>query len=176
MVTYIALLRGINVGGNNILPMADLRNIAAKCGLKNARTYIQSGNLVFETDETNEKTISNTLSKAIEKQFNFKIQILTLLKRHVETVLNQSPFSPIEPKHLNMWFLSEIPNAPDALAIMDLKAESEEYNITDKCFYLHAPKGIGRSKLAAKIEKILGVPTTARNLNSVQKILALAAN
>ena len=87
---------------------------------------------------------------------------------------NPFPDGPAEPKTLHLYFLAEPAGAVDWDAINALKAESEEVTLIGNVFYLYAPKGIGRSKLAAKVEKLLGVPTTARNWRSCTKIEALA--
>ena len=176
MKTWIALLRGINVGGNNILPMAKLRELLEKLGHKNVKTYIQSGNCVFQSSEHAPSNIEEALSTFIEQEIGFRPQIIALTLDDFNDATSNIPFSYNHdtPKHVRLFFLAEPATQPNLEKLDDLKAESEELFLTDKVCYLHAPEGIGRSKLAAGIEKCVGVPTTARNLNSALKIANLA--
>ena len=130
MQTWIALFRGINVGGNNILPMAKLKS------------DLESLNLSHED-----------LLTAIES--------------------NPFPNAVSDPKTLHFFFLAEPASNPDTEALGGIKTSTEKYQLTDGVFYLHAPDGVGRSKLAANAEKHLGVVTTARNYRTVAKLLAM---
>lgn len=170
MNTYITLFRGINVGGNNLLPMKELVALCESLGATKVNTYIQSGNLVYQ--HTEDLTVS--LQAKVQAQFGFTPQILTLPLSTYRYLLEENPYQDEEPKHVHCFFC--FPNVAKAELekIATLKADSEHYLITEKAFYLLAPDGIGRSKLAAKVEKLLGVSTTARNLNSLNKILRLA--
>lgn len=174
MDTFIALLRGINVGGSHILPMKDLRAILAECGAKEPRTLIQSGNCLFELETKKSAGLGRRLAARIEQDFGFSPHAMVMPLADLQHCLDQIPFDPEEPKMLHVWFLSETPLAPDMELIASLKAPSEAYELHERWFYLHAPEGIGRSKLAGKVEKALGVQATARNLNTLQKLLALA--
>lgn len=133
MIRFVALFRGIDVGGKHSLPMQALREILAACGCVEIRTYIQSGNAIFSAAEPN-------------------------------------------PKSLHVWFLTQQPSAPNLDALHDLRAESESFSLQDDAFYLYAPEGIGRSRLAAKVDRHLGVTMTARNWRIVSKIIELANN
>ncbi len=166
----IALFRGINVGGRNILPMKNLVKILEGLGSKNIQTYIQSGNVVFKTvsDITTKKT--NLIQKAIEKQHGFKPQVLFINSEDLNEAIENNTFDTEIGKCLHLSFLDKIPEAVDYPLFDGLKAETEEYKLQGKVFYLYAPDGIGRSKLAAKVEKILGVSATARNWNTILKL------
>lgn len=176
MNTYIALLRGINVGGHNILPMRDLVGLLEGLGLKQVKTYIQSGNVVFQSDRPDAAELGRQISAAIEQAHGFAPQVLLLGLPAFQQALAANPFpaGEAEPKTLHLYFLSASPTNPDFDLLNRLKANSEQFRLIGAVFYLHAPAGIGRSKLAAKVEQALGVPVTARNWRTVSKILALA--
>jgi len=176
-MTWIALLRGINVGGNNILPMADLRDILAGLGHENVKTYIQSGNCIFDNPSTDAELISDQLSDAIEKRFSFRPKVMCIGADRINSALENNPF-PQDPeilKNLHMFFMTEKPKAIDDELLSSIQKEGEEYKYLNRVFYLYAPNGIWKSKIGARVEKILGVPMTARNLRTVMKLQALTA-
>ena len=171
MKTYIALFRGINVGGKNTLKMKDLISLMEALGAYNVQTYIQSGNAVFQS--LKERTqLSEQISLSIQKQFGFAPLILVLDQAEFEKAISENPFPEGEsnPSSLHLGFLARPPVHPNLAELDRLKSESEQYHLADRVFYLYAPDGIGRSKLAAKSEKLLGVPMTDRNWNTVMKI------
>lgn len=172
---WIALLRGINVGGNNILPMAELRGLLSGLGYHDPKTYIQSGNCVFAADGS-AATISGAITRAIEQQFGFAPQVLTLTPVQLRTALEGNPYAGVESalKTVHLFFMVDAGAAVDTDRINTFKAASEDITVTKGVIYLHAPDGVGRSKLVAKIDSCIDTPITARNLNSVTKILALA--
>ena len=175
MQTWIALLRGINVGGNNVLPMASLRSDLESLKLKNVRTYIQSGNVVFDSAAKNASTLARKITTRIEEQYRFRPQLLLLGREDLLEVVNSNPFPEVvtEPKTLHFLFLAEPAVEPDLDAIVKAKKPNERFKLTDRAFYLHAPDGIGRSKLAANVEKYLGVAATGRNFRTVEKLLSM---
>lgn len=176
MKTYVAFFRGINVGGKNLLPMKDLVKRLESISLQNVRTYIQSGNAVFETDETRASTLSNRISSTIMVSHGFKPRVLLLQLENVEKSVGANPFPEAAqaPKSLHFFFLASAPGNPDIHALEAAKSDSERFILTDNVFYLHAPDGIGRSKLAANAETLLGVPATARNWRTVSNVLEMA--
>ena len=176
MNTFIALLRGINVGGNNILPMRNLVELLESLGLSQVKTYIQSGNVVFQSESKNSAELANQISTAIGKSFGFMPQVMILEMKVFQEAITSNPFpeGESEPKTLHLFFLADVPQNPDLEMLESLKSNSEQFMLTNSVFYLYAPDGIGRSKLAAKVEKALGVAVTARNWRSVSKIMALA--
>jgi uncharacterized protein (DUF1697 family) len=176
MKTYIALFRGINVGGNNVLPMKDLRILLEILGSQNVKTYIQSGNAVFQHEEEDASLLSNRIEAAIKKNHGIEPRVLLLELGDVEKAVGSNPFpeAEAEPKSLHVHFLSSVPKDPDLDALERIKGDRERFVLKDAFFYLHAPDGIGRSKLAVKAEELLGVAMTARNWRTVCKILALA--
>lgn len=176
MSTWVALLRGINVGGNNPLPMADLTAVLQGLGLSDVRTYIQSGNAVFRGPKAAGPALAERISEAIAARQGFRPDILVLSGEELEQAAAANPFpeAEAEPKALHLFFLAQAPLTPDLAALNGCKADSERFALRESVFYLHAPDGIGRSKLAARVERCLGVATTARNWRSVAKILDMA--
>lgn len=175
MNTYIALLRAINVGGNNLIKMADLKQICGKLGFENTRTYIQSGNVAFESGEADKALLGEMLGAAIEKSHGFKPPVFMLEK--VDLIAAVDAFDMVfdEEKYVYFYFLEQPVMNADLTAADALKLEGDEYKLTENVLYLHCPAGIGRSKLAVKLDRLLGVKTTARNLRSVKKIIELAS-
>ena len=172
MSDYVALFRGINVGGKHILPMQELRDILASAGCENVQTYIQSGNAVF-TSSVTAASLSTNIGTAINDGFGFSPQVLLLTADRFKAVAESNPFPEGEntPKHLHVTFLTETPVDPDLGALKALKSDSEQFALHDGAFFLLAPDGIGRSKLAAKVDRHLGVATTGRNWRTVSKLL-----
>ncbi len=176
MKSYIALFRGINVGGNNILPMKDLRALLEKLGAANVKTYIQSGNAVFQHEAEDISQLSSRISTAIKESHGFEPRVLLLDAAEMAQAMAANPFpeAESEPKTLHLYFLASAPQSPDLEMLESLKKDNEQFKLIDKVFYLYAPDGIGRSKLAERAEKALGVAATARNWRTVSKIMALA--
>ena len=176
MKTYIALFRGINVGGNNVLPMKELVARLESIGAQNVKTYIQGGNAVFQSRETNVSLLSNKISAAIKKSHGFEPQVFLLKLEDMEKVVDANPFPEAEPepKTLHVHFLASMPKNPDFAILESIKSERERFVLKDGVLYLHAPDGIGRSKLAANAERLLGIATTGRNWRTVCKVMALA--
>ena len=176
MKRWIGLFRGINVVGNNRLPMASLVRHLEAMKLKNVKTYIQSGNVVFDTKSTNLTSLSKSIVARIEEEHGFAPKLLLLSPDTFQKAINDNPFpdAASEPKSLHFFFLEKPSANPNTEALELAKARTESYSLTDLVFYLHAPDGIGRSKLASTAEKHLGVAATARNLRTVEKLMALA--
>jgi uncharacterized protein (DUF1697 family) len=178
MNTYVAFFRGINVGGNNLLPMKELVVVLENIGAGKVRTYIQSGNAVFESAERNLVRLSRQLSAEINKRRGFEphVQILTLEALSKAIAENPFPEAVIAPSSLHLGFLSSSPKSPNLEKLSALRKDGERYLLAESVFYLHAPEGIGRSKLAANSEKLLGVPMTDRNWNTVCKVMEIAGS
>jgi uncharacterized protein (DUF1697 family) len=176
MKTYIALFRGINVGGKNVLPMKGLVALLEHLGSRNVKTYIQSGNAVFENKEIDAARLSKKISGEIKKRRGFEPYVLLLELDDIERAMTQNPFPEAEtnPQALHVGFLASAPGHPNLKTLESLKRDSERFRLIENVFYLHAPEGVGRSKLAANAEKLLGVPMTDRNWSTVRKIWELA--
>lgn len=172
MNTYIALFRGINVGGNNILPMKELAGLLQQLGCEKVQTYIQSGNVVLQTEQARDE-LAEAISAKVAKVRGFCPNVLLLEIAELETAATSNPFPTADGKALHLFFMGAVPANPDLEKLTALRSPTEDFQLKQNVFYLYAPDGIGRSKLAAKVENCLGVPTTARNWNTVSKLLAL---
>jgi len=170
MNNYVALFRGINVGGNNILPMKDLKQIMADLGYQDINTYIQSGNVTFRSIAPMTTEAEIKLSKAIENKKGFTPKVIFKAAAAFANAINQNPFPTEDGKALHFFFLSSTPSEENLEKLTAMRSEGEAFKLIADVFYLYAPKGIGRSKLAAGAEKALGVPVTARNWNTVEKL------
>lgn len=176
MNTYVALFRGINVGGKAMLPMKELVAILEERGCQNIKTYIQSGNAVFESKEQDASRLAAKISGDIKERRGFAPHVLLLELRDLEKAIKGNPFPEAEtdPQALHLGFLAAVPTSPDLKKLASLKSATERFHLGNNVFYLHAPDGIGGSKLAANAERLLGVPMTDRNWRTVHKILEMA--
>lgn len=176
MQTWIALLRGINIGGKKLLPMKELVAILENVGCSHVKTYIQSGNVVFRSGERNASRLARKIGGAIDSRQGFQPHVLLMTQKDVEDAIEANPFPEAEddPKALHVFFLAARAGNADLEGLENLRAASERFKLVANAFYLHAPNGIGRSKLAARAESLIGVPVTARNWRTVQKIVEMA--
>lgn len=181
MTTWVALLRGINVGAANRLPMAELRKVLEELGLEDVRTYIQSGNVVFDSavdgdgdgdDGGLAEALAERIELAIEERHGFHPRVLVLSAARFREAMNANPYpeAEAEPKSLHLYFLSEQPTDFDTSALEAVASPTERFRLGDHVLYLHTPDGFGRSKLATRAEALLGVPATARNWRTVTRI------
>lgn len=177
MNTYIILLRGVNVGGKNMLPMKELKLHLDDTGFKRVSTYIQSGNVVLQSDKDPEsiESLESTIEALIQSKFGFKSEVLVLTEKEFNFAVLNNPYPTYEGKFVHFYFCKAPPkiNAP---RLAEQASETERYELVDNIFYLHAPDGIGRSKLVAGIESCLGVSATGRNLNTINKLIQMVKN
>ena len=178
MTVYIALLRGINVGGHNVLPMKALREILVGLGLAEVKTYIQSGNCVFETEITDRDALAERIAGQIETSFLFRPSVLILTKEELRAALSGNPFAAIvdDPKSVNLFFLKSPAQCPDLEGLEAARKAGETFQLIGQVFYLYTPNGFHNSKIGARAEQFLGVSATARNLRSATKIMELASS
>jgi len=176
MKTCIALFRGINVGGKNALSMKEVAAILEHLGARKVMTYIQSGNAVFVCKDKDVSHLSNQIRVETKKRRGFDPYILLLGLEDIERAIRQNPFPEAEttPTALHAGFLAATPERPDLKMLESLKSRNERFRLIDSVFYLHAPDGVGRSKLAANAERLLGVPMTDRNWRTVSTIWKMA--
>lgn len=181
MSTWIALLRGINVGGANRLPMAELRAQLSGLGFEDVETYIASGNVVFgvdgDLDADLAETLAGRIATTIETHHGFRPRVLVLPAARLREAMQANPFpeAEAEPKTLHLYFLATQPTDVDPAAFESVAAPSEHWELGDHVLYLHTPDGLGRSKLAARLESLLGVPATARNWRTVTRVGEIVA-
>jgi uncharacterized protein (DUF1697 family) len=173
---YIALFRGVNVGGKNLLPMKELVRLLEGLTCRNVRTFIQSGNAVLESPEEDRSLLSGRITDEIRKEFGFAPHVLLLTLEELEQAVRDNPFPEAEtdPSKLHLGFLASPPAGAGLNKLESLRSASERFSVTDRVLYLHAPDGIGRSKLAANAERLLGGPMTDRSWSTVSKLRDLA--
>lgn len=171
MKTWIALLRGINVGGHHIVRMKDLVRYLEAEGFRQVRTYIQSGNVVLPCEESPGVQIG----EIIERHYGFRPPVLVLSGEQMRQAAAANPFDAGAGSQVHFYFCAREPGEVDHDLLESVRAPNESYRLLGKVFYLYAPDGIGRSRLAEKIGRALpGTDITARNLNTVNKLLELA--
>jgi len=173
MNLYLALLRGINVGGKNILPMKKLVVLMEGLGCENVKTYIQSGNVIFRHSGIEGGQLAEDIGSKIFEKFGFTPRIMLMDASEFQQAINANPFDTEGGKAVSFFFLESIPKAPAMDLLEKRRTGSEQFKLHQKVFYLYAPDGVGRSKLAGQAERLLGVAVTARNWNTVSKLAAM---
>ncbi len=168
MVTYIALLRGINVGGNTIIPMSKLREIFSRLGFNNVRTYIQSGNVLFKSEMMESELIS-LLESELEEQTGKHISVIIRSAKQLESVMSKNPFPNAKPAQVGISFFTQ--PIPENYLIEFKNTEPEEIVVSGRELFIHYPNGMGRSKLKLPKMKESG---TVRNVNTVGKLVEMS--
>lgn len=175
---FIALLRGINVGGHNKLPMAELRALCTELGWVDTRTYIQSGNLVFTAPGT-AAGLETVLEHAIEDRFGLKLPLIVRSASVWPAYIEQNPFPDASEETPNrvMLALSKQPPATNAESrLRERASEGERIARTGDAFWVHYSDGAGRSKLTpGLLDRIAGSPVTTRNWRTVVKLGEMAS-
>jgi uncharacterized protein (DUF1697 family) len=173
--TFIALLRGINVGGQKKIKMAELRETLTRTGLENVQTYIQSGNVIFESSEGNLKSLENSIRETILKDFGFEVPTLVISGNDIKEILEANPFADKEEENkLYYVLLKKAPEKDLVAQFEEVDYPNEDFHITEKCVYLMCKKGYGNAKLNNNlIEQKLKVEATTRNHKTMQKLLEM---
>lgn len=171
---WIVLLRGVNVGGHNKLVMADVRDALNGAGFERVRTYIQSGNIVL-TAQGDADAVTSRVKEVLNESFGLDVQVFTTSKDALVHVIAANPFDG-DPSRVMVYFCFEPLTDFDAQPLQDLAANGEQLKVSDTVIYLHAPDGIGRSKLAGKMDRTVPVQLSARNLRTVQKLVDMATS
>ncbi|MEN3323086.1 DUF1697 domain-containing protein [Mariniflexile soesokkakense] len=175
MNTYVALLRGINVGGHKKVPMADLRDLLTKAGFQKVQTYIQSGNVIFQSSEK-ASGLEKTIQNLILNHFGFDISVIVKTNSELQTILNNCPF--LEEKKVASYFilLNKIPETNLVEEIAKITYPNEEIVIKNDCLYFYSSTGYGRTKFNMNTyERKLKVVGTSRNYKTMLKLLSLSA-
>jgi len=174
----ISMLRGVNVGGHHKIKMDELRALYKSIKLEDPRTYVQSGNVIFRTKEKNAAQLAKKIQDAIEKKFGFRPEVILRTADEMRKAIAASPFSgrrDVEPGKLLITFLASEPGPEAQTTLASFKSYPEELHLKGREFYIYFPDGAGKSKLPwSQVEKFLKVTGTARNCNSVTKMLAIA--
>ncbi len=174
---YIALLRGINITGNKIIRMEELRAMFEALGLKRVTSYINSGNLAFDTRSSSEPSLIAKIERGIDERFGMQVSVMVRPQTEIHDVLANNPFAGEFESHKEMHVLflkdADVPQE----RVVDLVAatpEREKFNIRGREIYLHLPMGMGESLLGrGLVERKLKIPVTARNWRTVEKLAEL---
>src|SRR4029077_151852 len=148
MPAYVALLRGVNVGGHNRVKMPALQSLCRELGYTDVVTYIQSGNVVFGSSARGAATVERTMVSGIEKEFGFKITVLVRTKDDLARVARGNPFPKAEPSRLHVAFLDAKPTAARGRALEAFDGAPDEVRVRGREAYLHTSRGYGNSKLS----------------------------
>jgi uncharacterized protein (DUF1697 family) len=183
--THVALLRGINLGGHNKVPMADLREVVASLGHGDVATYIQSGNVVFSAEQSDTAALAAALEEAIAETIGVRARVVVLSREELAQVVRDNPYSDEpNPKAVHAVFLSG-PPGPDvaervarAQQQVARQGSRDSAQVVGRTIFLHTPDGYGRSDLAAELIKLGqrktdSVTGTARNWATVTKLAAM---
>jgi uncharacterized protein (DUF1697 family) len=177
-VKHIALLRAINLAGVNKVGMADLRDLLARLGFPDAQTLLNSGNIVFDGGSKTTAALEQTLERAAAKQLGLETDFLVRTAKEWRAIVDANPFpreAKDDPSHLVAVILKDDVSAANVAALQKAIVGREVVRAKGRCMYIVYPDGIGRSKLTSALsEKKLGTRGTARNWNTVLKLLALA--
>lgn len=176
-VTYVALLRGVNVGGRNTLAMADLRGVVTDAGHTDARTYVQSGNVVFRSSVHDAAAVAAGLEERLASHLGVPSTVVLRTADQLADVVAANPFraeADTDPAKVHVAFLAQLPADPDAFAFDPELYAPERLAVGDVVLYLHLPGGIGRSRLATELtRRRTGVEMTLRNWRTVTRLLAM---
>jgi uncharacterized protein (DUF1697 family) len=170
LATFIALLRGINVGGAGLLPMSELVVLCSSLGFQATRTYIQSGNVIFQSP-LSEEGVRSRLEKTLQAKMGKKIAVMVRTSAEMKLILAANPFPEREPAKVGVAFLCDAP--PHDLTQAVVAPGGEQVRPGKREIYIYYPDGMGRSKLKLPLK---GVEATVRNINTVAKLVALTAN
>ena len=175
-ITLVALLRGVNVGGKNRIPMTDLKSSLSSLGLEKVTTYIQSGNVVFGSPAGDARDIAAGIEQRIADVFGISVAVLLRTPAELGEIADNNPFvsGVADLSKLHVAFLDGTP-AADAVARLDpQRSPPDAFSIRGRDIYLHFPNGAGRSKLTIDyFERLLAVRATARNWNTLTRLLAM---
>lgn len=177
MNTHIALLRGINVSGKKKVLMADLRALFESLAFKNVITYIQTGNVIFESVITEKETIEHIIHDAIKAHFGFEVPVLIIDFPILKTMVSSCPFPSIKKEKSYFTILKEKPSEGNIKALSLINLTHEEIIVTNQCVYFYSDRGYGNSKCDNNfIEKQLKVNATTRNYRTMVKLISLIEN
>ena len=183
VATHVALLRGINVGGRNKVPMAELRSAVSSLGYDAVSTYIQSGNVLFSSPESDRAVLEKAISGAVAETFGLKIAVVVVTRDELCEVLKRNPYPDEQnPKYVHVIFLGAEPDQAlrdrleTATAVAAAKGSGRDsVTAVGRALYLHTPDGFGTSELAKALVRVSGTSAngTARNMATTTKLLSL---
>jgi uncharacterized protein (DUF1697 family) len=178
MSTFISMLRAINVGGTKTMRMVTLRGIYEELGFTHVRSYVQSGNVVFERPEQNQSNLAKQIEAHIERTCGYPVQVFIRQADELQRILAGNPFlndRNEDPSKLHVTFLYRIPSEPWWSEMAPPRDTTDEFVRADKAIYLFCPNGYGKTKLSNSFfERKLGMPVTTRNWNTVNVLYKMA--
>ncbi len=176
MKTYIALLRGINVGGHKKVPMAELRELLKNLGFQNVTTYIQSGNVILESSKDSTQNIEDIIQKAIIAHFGFDVLIIVKTLKDLQRIFDACPFPEEKKKTSHFTMLHSTPDDELVKIASEKVYEGEGYQIIKDCIYFYCAKGYGQAKFNMNLfERKLKTASTSRNYRTMVKLLSLSS-
>lgn len=171
MEKFIALLRGINVGGHKKFPKADQLKMLSALGFQDSQVYLHTGNWIFNSSESS-SNISAKIEKVLTETYDWEVPVLVLNASELEEILNKCPFSEEVKVQSYFMILKTGPTPEKISAVEAIHYPNEEFRISTKCIYYYCTKGYGQAKMSGTFfEKKLGVAITARNYNTMKRIL-----
>lgn len=177
MPIYIAMLRGVNVGGHKA-PMAELKAMCENLGLVEVRTYIQSGNVIFKAGKGSPATLCGKIETRFHKEFGFSSPVILRTPEEMKDAIGKNPFlteKGIDVSRLHITFLAQLPSKDAAKKVEALKSPPDQLRVVGREIYLYCPEGYGNTKLHNNaLEKAVGVAATTRNWNTVNKLWEMA--
>ncbi len=170
-----AILRGINVSGQNIIRMEELRHQLSNSGFEDVSTYIQSGNIFFSVKKVEKEKLRNKIAKCIKDNFGFDVIVIIKTKVDIQQILDNDPFirnPEVKTSELYYSMLTEVPGQENIQKLAEVKLQDEEFVLKADVVYIRYPSGAGQSKFGNNIiEGKLKVGASARNWNTMNKIL-----
>lgn len=175
MKTWIALLRGVNVVGRNQVPMKALAGAFERAGFRSVRTYLQSGNVVFQSRGGTPQTLGARISQLVLEEFGFEPRVMVISGKELAAAIRGNPFPAADRDHklLHLYFLAVSPGNPDLKSLARLDAGREEFALRGGVFYLYTPDGFADCVLRSRVERCLGVAATARNWRTANELLKM---
>ncbi|QIE59441.1 DUF1697 domain-containing protein [Rasiella rasia] len=173
MTQYIALLRGINVGGHKKFLKSEQLEMLAQMGFANAQVYLHTGNWIFSTS-TSAQDVSATIVRAIQKKFGWEVPVLVFTTSEIEDIFNNCPFSEDVREKSYFTLLAEVPRKESIDRLQTLSYTGEEFHVTKTCVYFYPEEGAGKAKLNNNIfENKLKVVATSRNYKTMAKLIEI---
>lgn len=176
MPRYVALLRGINVGGNTMINMGELRTTFEALGFERVVSYINSGNLVFDSKKASERSLIRRLQEAVENDFGKAVKIMVRDQKDIDRILANNPYEGEFESHkeMHVLFLNEELSQEKAALLREMAPEAERFTVAGREIYCHLPMGVADSVMGrGSFEKKLKVDVTARNWRTVEKLAEL---
>ncbi len=180
MMVYISILRGINVSGQKLIKMAALKQMYEKLGFHNVKTYLQSGNVIFSSNEKSITKLEMLITAQIEKDFGFTVPVIVFNSETLKSIITHNPFlkdAEKDPAFFHVTFLAATPEVYDKQSILEKRSANEEVHFSDRALYLYCPNGYGTTKLNNNfLESKLKVTATTRNWKTTNELLKLSSD